>query len=100
MRYNTMYYIANIGWIMSKDTLAVRVDAELRQRLDNLADAFGQTRSSIINDALRQYADHQEWQVSVIAERAQSIQAGKATLIAHEDVLAGFDQQFADKQAG
>jgi len=85
---------------MSKDTLAVRVDPQLRQRLDNLADAFGQTRSSIINDALRQYADHQEWQVSLIAERAQSIEAGKATFVSHEDVLAEFDQRFSNKQAG
>ena len=85
---------------MSKDTVAIRVDSDLRQRLDKLADAFGQTRSSIINDALRQYADHQEWQVNLIAERAESLEAGKAVLISHEDVLAAFDQRFADKEAG
>ncbi|RCK39401.1 CopG family ribbon-helix-helix protein [Thalassospira xiamenensis] len=85
---------------MSKDTVAVRVDSDLRQRLDRLADAFGQTRSSIINDALRQYADHQEWQVNLIAERAESLEADKAVLISHEDVLATFDQRFADKEAG
>ena len=82
---------------MSKDTVAIRVDSDLRQRLDKLADAFGQTRSSIINDALRQYADHQEWQVNLIAERARSIAEGRATLIGHDDVLAGFEQRFADK---
>ncbi len=82
---------------MSKDTVAIRVDSDLRQRLDKLADAFGQTRSSIINDALRQYADHQEWQVNLIAERARSIAEGRATLIGHDDVLAGFEQRFAEK---
>ena len=82
---------------MSKDTVAIRVDSELRQRLDKLADAFGQTRSSIINDALRQYADHQEWQVNLIAERARSIAEGRATLIGHDDVLAGIEQRFAEK---
>ncbi|WP_404423209.1 CopG family ribbon-helix-helix protein [Thalassospira australica] len=82
---------------MSKDTVAIRVDSDLRQRLDKLADAFGQTRSSIINDALRQYADHQEWQVNLIAERARSIAEGRAKLIGHDDVLAGFEQRFADK---
>jgi len=84
---------------MSKDTMAVRVDADLRKRLDKLAEAFGQTRSSIINDALRQYADHQEWQVNLIADRARSIAEGRATLIDHEDVLATFDQRFADKHS-
>ncbi|MHC8491647.1 CopG family ribbon-helix-helix protein [Thalassospira sp. SM2505] len=84
---------------MSKDTMAVRVDADLRKRLDKLADAFGQTRSSIINDALRQYADHQEWQVNLIADRARSIAEGRATLIDHEDVLATFEQRFADKHS-
>jgi predicted transcriptional regulator len=82
---------------MSKDTMAVRVDADLRKRLDKLADAFGQTRSSIINDALRQYADHQEWQVNLIADRARSIAEGRATLIGHDDVLAAFEQRFAEK---
>ncbi|MBN8195431.1 MULTISPECIES: CopG family ribbon-helix-helix protein [Thalassospira] len=84
---------------MSKDTMAVRVDADLRKRLDKLAEAFGQTRSSIINDALRQYADHQEWQVNLIADRARSIAEGRATLIDHEDVLATFEQRFADKHS-
>ena len=82
---------------MSKDTMAVRVDADLRKRLDKLADAFGQTRSSIINDALRQYADHQEWQVNLIADRAHSIAEGRATLIEHDDVLAAFEHRFAEK---
>ncbi|KZB52529.1 CopG family ribbon-helix-helix protein [Thalassospira xiamenensis] len=82
---------------MSKDTMAVRVDADLRTRLDQLANAFGQTRSSIINDALRQYADHQEWQINLIADRARSIAEGRATLIGHDDVLAGFEQRFAEK---
>ncbi|HAY49108.1 ribbon-helix-helix protein, CopG family [Thalassospira sp.] len=84
---------------MSKDTMAVRVDADLRKRLDKLAEAFGQTRSSIINDALRQYADHQEWQVNLIADRARSIAEGRATLIDHEDALATFEQRFADKHS-
>ncbi|URK16852.1 ribbon-helix-helix protein, CopG family [Thalassospira sp. GO-4] len=84
---------------MSKDTMAVRVDADLRKRLDKLAEAFGQTRSSIINDALRQYADHQEWQVNLIADRSRSIAEGRATLIDHEDVLATFEQRFADKHS-
>ncbi|WP_417833421.1 CopG family ribbon-helix-helix protein [Thalassospira xiamenensis] len=82
---------------MSKDTVAIRVDSDLRQRLDKLADAFGQTRSSIINDALRQYADHQEWQVTLIADRARSIAEGRATMIEHEDVLAAFENRFAEK---
>lgn len=86
--------------IMSKDTLAVRVDPALRERLDKLADAFGRTRSSIINDALRQFADHQEWQVDLIAERAKSISSGDATLVTHEEVLAEFDTRFAGKKAG
>ena len=79
--------------------LVSRVDADLRKRLDKLAEAFGQTRSSIINDALRQYADHQEWQVNLIADRARSIAEGRATLIDHEDVLATFEQRFADKHS-
>jgi|GEM_PF-977601 len=85
---------------MSKDTLAVRVDPALRERLDKLADAFGQTRSSIINDALRQFVDHQEWQVELIAERAKSIASGDVTLVGHEDVLAEFDERFVGKKAG
>lgn len=82
--------------MMSKETLAVRVDDDMRLRLETLADAFGQTRSAVINDALRQYVEYQEWQVDIIRSRRDALAAGTAKTVAHEDVLAEFDQRFAD----
>lgn len=85
---------------MSKETLAVRVDDDIRTRLDTLADAFGKTRSSVINDALRQYVEFQEWQVDLIKTRHAALRDGNAQTISHEDVLVKFDQRFCDKSAG
>ncbi|MFH1806681.1 MAG: ribbon-helix-helix protein, CopG family [Pseudomonadota bacterium] len=81
---------------MSKDTLAVRVDEEMRHRLDDLAEAFGQTRSSVINEALRQYVEHQEWQVDLIRNRLAALDAGAVETVPHEDVLAEFEKRFAE----
>jgi len=60
---------------MRKDTLAGRVDGDIRTRLATLTDAFGRTRHASVRD-------------------------GSAQTIAHDDVLAEFDRRFRDKTAG
>ncbi|MDP2699093.1 hypothetical protein [Thalassospira sp.] len=60
---------------MSKDTLAVRVDEEMRHR---------------------QYVEHQEWQVDLIRNRLAALDAGAGETVPHEDVLAEFEKRFAE----
>lgn len=60
---------------MRRDTLAGRVDGDIRTRLATLADdAFGRTRHASMRD-------------------------GSVQTIVHDDVLAEFDRRFRDKTA-
>ncbi len=73
---------------MPTETLAVRIDDEMRGRIDALAEGLGQSRSTLINEALRQYVDHQEWQVEVIRSRSRSLAAGSVAGVPHDEALA------------
>ena len=72
---------------MPKETLAVRIDDEMRGRIDALAEGLGQSRSTLINEALRQYVDHQEWQVEIIRSRSQALASGSVVGIPHDEAL-------------
>lgn len=73
---------------MPKETLAVRIDEEMRHRIDALAEGLGETRSTLINEALRQYVDHQEWQVELIRKRSRSLASGSVVGVSHDEAMA------------
>jgi predicted transcriptional regulator len=51
---------------MAKTNLSLRIDDETRERLDRHAAQTGRPRSSLIEDALKAYLDHEDWLVSQI----------------------------------
>jgi predicted transcriptional regulator len=46
---------------VAKTNLSIRIDDETRERLDALAAKSGRNRSSLIEDALKVYLDHEAW---------------------------------------
>lgn len=53
---------------MTKATLSFRTDEDIRNRLDRLAEARRRDRSFLINEAIDQYLDLQDWQEKRIQE--------------------------------
>ena len=53
---------------MSKDTITVRVEPEIRGALDSLATALDRDRSYVINEALAAYIETHSWQVEHIRQ--------------------------------
>jgi predicted transcriptional regulator len=51
---------------VAKTNLSLRIDDETRERLDRLAAHSGRNRSSLIEDALKVYLDHEDWLTSQI----------------------------------
>jgi RHH-type rel operon transcriptional repressor/antitoxin RelB len=68
-------------------TLSVRVPAELREQLDDLAEATGRTKSFLALEALRNYLDTQAWQVQAIEMAIEKADNGKAKFADHEKVV-------------
>lgn len=65
-------------------TFTVRVPADLKKRLDNLAKAVDRSRSWLTADALRTYLEEQQWQLAEIEEGLRDAEAGR--VVPHEKV--------------
>jgi predicted transcriptional regulator len=46
---------------VAKTNLSLRIDDDTRDRLDRLAAKRGRNRSSLMEDALKVYLDHEDW---------------------------------------
>jgi predicted transcriptional regulator len=84
---------------MPKETLAVRIDDEMRSRIDALAEGLGQSRSTLINEALRQYVDHQEWQVEIIRSRSRALAAGSVAGVPHDQAIKRLTTRYGARNA-
>ena len=65
-------------------TFTVRVDEAVKKRLEKLAKSTGRTRSFLAAEAISEYLDLNEWQVSGIKTAMASLDRGEG--IAHGQV--------------
>ena len=71
-----------------QDTVTIRVDAETKQRLDQLAKATERTRSYLAVEAIRQYLELNEWQIREIQQAVAEADATKPEeWIPHGEVM-------------
>jgi predicted transcriptional regulator len=71
---------------MSGATLiSVRVSNDIAQRLTDLADATGRSKSYLAEQALEEFIAHQEWQVKAIQQGIRQADTGK--LVEHKEAL-------------
>jgi predicted transcriptional regulator len=69
---------------MSSTTFTVRLGADARDRLEKLAKSTGRSRSFLAAEAINQYLEVNEWQVTGIKQAIASLDRGEA--VAHEQV--------------
>ena len=62
---------------MAKETMTVRVEAEMRETLDDIAASLDRDRSWVVKEALRNYVDLHAWQIAHIEEGRRQADAGK-----------------------
>ena len=66
-------------------TFTVRVPADLKRRLDQLAKAADRSRSWLATDALRHYVEDQQWQLAEIEEGLKDAAGGR--VVRHETIV-------------
>lgn len=71
---------------MAKTNLSLRIDDETRERLDRIAAQRGRNRSSLIEDALKVYLDHEDWLASQIELGRQAVDTSPS--VEHAVLLA------------
>ncbi|ENO96445.1 CopG family ribbon-helix-helix protein [Thauera phenylacetica] len=72
-------------------TLSVRVEPEVKARLDALADATQRSRSFLAAEAIREYVEINEWQLQEIQNAVAEADAGD---FASEDELASLARKW------
>lgn len=61
----------------SSTTITLRVSVRDRRRLDAVARATRRSKSFLAAEALREFLDHQEWQISAIEKGVEDADAGR-----------------------
>jgi RHH-type rel operon transcriptional repressor/antitoxin RelB len=69
---------------MPSATFTVRVDQDVKKRLEKLAKRTGRTRSYLAAEAIGEYLNLNEWQVAGIRQAIKSLDRGEG--IAHQEV--------------
>ena len=62
---------------MSSEVLTIRVNAELKSRLDQLGKTLHRSKSYIAEQAISQYVDENAWQIAALTQAEEEIQQGK-----------------------
>ena len=81
-------------------TMTVRLEDEIKARLDQLAEATQRSRSFLAAEAIREYLSLNEWQISEI--HAGIEEADRGEFAGNNEVKAFFDgwRRRADQMAG
>lgn len=69
---------------MPSTTFTVRVESQVKKRLEKLARSTGRTRSFLAAEALNEYLDLNEWQVGGVKQAMASLDRGEG--LSHKDV--------------
>ena len=69
---------------MKSTTFTVRVDTDVKKRLERLAKSTGRSRSFLAAEAINEYLEFNEWQVAGIKRAIASLDRGEG--IAHDQV--------------
>ena len=59
------------------EPVALRLDADTRKRLDQLAKTTERSRSALAAEAVRQFLEINEWQITAIRKGVQQADAGQ-----------------------
>ena len=75
------------------DPVALRLDPDIRKRLDQLAKTTERSRSALAAEAVKQFVELNEWQIAAIHEGVKQADSGQ--FIDHEKLKAKWEKKLA-----
>lgn len=69
---------------MEKQTVSFRIDATKLEALDSLAEILDRDRTYLLNEAVHNYLDVQQWQMEHIQEGIRQADAGET--VSHAEI--------------
>jgi len=86
------------GGYEMQEIITVRVEHEVKERLERLAKATARSRSFLVAEAIRRYLDAEAWQVEQIMEGIKEADTEK--LVDHEQVVRKWEARRANSLDG
>ena len=80
-------------------SLTIRVKPDTRSRLDSLAHATRRSKSFVIEAALEQYLEVNEWQIQGITVAIAEADRLDAEFVDHDEILQQWEAKVAGKVA-
>ena len=75
------------------EPVTFRLDPGIRKRLDRLADSTERSRAALVAEAVRQFVEVNEWQVSAIQEGVREANEGR--FVDHARLKAKWEKKLA-----
>ncbi|NOZ69859.1 MAG: ribbon-helix-helix protein, CopG family [Deferribacteres bacterium] len=72
-------------------TLTIRIDEETKERLERIAAATARSKSYLVNNAIKNFIEANEWQIREIKETVERADRKGAEFVDHEKVAAWLD---------
>lgn len=76
---------------MTSTTMTIRLEPEMKVRLDNLAEITHRSKSFLASEAISEYLKMQEWQLAEIKNGIEEADAGE--LEDHENILVAWENK-------
>lgn len=76
-------------------TMTIRLESDLKQRLEALAEATHRSKSFLANEALNDFLEHNEWQIEQLKEAVEAADRGE--FASDEEVASTFSQWGVDE---
>lgn len=71
-----MYTSTHIWVLPMSTTMTIRIEDEVKERLDRLADSTNRSKSYLAAEAIRAFVETNEWQVAEIRQAITEADAG------------------------
>lgn len=81
--------------MLKATSVTVRVKPTTKTRLEALAQATRRSKSYVIEEALEQYLDVNEWQINGIVQALAEADSPDAVFVDHDEVLAKWEAKVA-----
>ena len=80
---------------MNTKIASVRIDNTLLERVDFMAKLLERSRAWIINHAIQQYLEHEEWFIKAVEQGIEQAQTGQ--MVSHDAVKKQWENKFANQ---
>ena len=77
--------------MMTSATMTIRLDTQLIDQLDHLAESMHRSKSFLAAEAIAEYVKLQEWQLNEIKKGIEELDAGQ--VVSHADVKKHWEKK-------